>query len=332
MNSRMALALSPPIQIPSITTDYLSTLNSSGNGIPVRSVSSPGGTRRTVPAGQQFGRYQQPSDSNSNNINTTSKSSSSLSLEALAAFLSSSPEETYFDLSPPARSRGFHSYRPKEHERVRKSQSFPIVKPTQSSANHHNKRPPIRKARSVKFADSEGLPLASVRKLTSADPFQTEGAIVPKLLSDLGALSLKNDIPACVKRSIGGTSKAAPVRKLHFSQPGTQPDFYNKLKTQLVGLESVSASQPRAIHGIVKVMNIAYDKEVSVRWTHDKWRTHHDSKCSYCQGSSDGVTDRFSFTLPANGDDIEFAVCYRVNGAEYWDSFNGQNYLITVEN
>ena len=316
----MAIAVSPPVQIPNLTPDYLSLTQSNGGSAPARTLSSPGGTRRTVPAGQQFGRYQfNPAEGNSQ------KSPSAVSLEALAALLSSSPEEPFLDSSPPARSGGYYTIRP---ERFRKSNSFPVLKSSYSSVGHYEPRPPVRKTRSVKFADAKGLPLESVRKLTAADPFQTEGEIVPKLLSDLGALSLKREptTPPADK-----TLPKTPVRKLHFNQPGTQPDFYNKLRGQMVSLESVTTSQPRAIHGIVRVMNIAYDKDVSIRWTHDNWRTHHDSKCSYCQGSSDGVTDRFSFTIPANGDDIQFAICYSVQREEYWDSYNGKNYLISIE-
>ena len=339
----MAIAISQPVPIPTIPNDYLTTLKPSSSSLPIRSISSPvndavnspGGTRRMVPAGQLFGRYQHPTANETSITATlTSKTPSTMSLEALAALLSSSPEEYSYDLSPPARSKGYHSSRPKDNEPFRKSKSFPIVKPSQQSAGHRNVRPPLRKARSVKFADSKGLPLESVRKLTAADPFQTEGEIVPKLLTDLGALSLAKGNTIPLTQSLPNDKNLTikvPPRILHFNQPGTQPDFYNKVKLQLVSLESVSTSQPRAIHGIVRVMNIAYDKDVSVRWTHDKWNTHHESKCLYCQGSSDGITDRFSFTLPANGDDVEFAICYKTQGIEYWDSHAGQNYLISVE-
>ncbi len=335
MSEKMAIAISQPVPIPTISNEYHITHKPSSNSLPIRSISSPfnspGGTRRiNVPAGQLFGRYQQP-DETPAKITVTSKTPSTMSLEALAALLSTSPEADYsYDLSPPARSKGYHFNRPKESERFRKSKSFPIIKPLLQSASHHV-RPPIRKTRSVKFADSKGLPLASVRKLTAEDPFQTEGTIVPKLLNDLGALSLKRENTIPLNQSSSGNAVKLPIRKLHFNQPGTQPDFYNKLQLQSVSLESMSMSQPRAIHGIVRVMNIAYDKDIYVRWTHDKWNTHHESKCLYCHGSSDGVTDRFSFTLPANGDDIEFAICYRVKDIEYWDSNHGQNYLVSVE-
>ena len=324
----MAIAVPHPIQIQKMTPDYLDITDGS---LPNRSFSSPGGTRRTVPAGQQFGRYQGNSPEESLKDTTPPKNSSSLSLEAIAALLSSSTPDEYslLESSPPTTSRYSRSVKP---DRFRKSHSLPIIKPVSLAYSQHKPRPPIRKARSVKFADSKGLPLASVRKLTSADPFQTEGTIVPKILTDLGALTLKGayTIPAAGVDGKGGSPKA-PTRKLHFNQPGSQPDFFNKLKSQNISLESVSTSQPKAIHGIVRVMNIAYDKNVLVRWTQDNWATKHDSVCSYCQGSSDGMTDRFSFTIPVGEQNVQFAVCYQVHDIEYWDSFNGQNYLISIE-
>ncbi len=326
----MAIAAPPPIQIQKMTSDYLDIRDGS---LPNRSFSSPGGTRRTVPAGQQFGRYQDNSPEESLNNTTPPKNSSSLSLEAIAALLSSSTPDEYSLMSsspPTSTSRYSRSVKP---DRFRKSHSLPIIKPVSLTHSQHKPRPPIRKARSVKFADSKGLPLASIRKLTSADPFQTEGTIVPKILTDLGALSFKGayTTPTTTGADGKGGSPKSPTRKLHFNQPGSQPDFFNKLKSQNVSLESISTSQPKAIHGIVRVMNISYDKNVSVRWTQDDWATQHDSECSYCQGSSDGMTDRFSFTIPVGEQKVQFAVCYRVHDREYWDSFNGQNYLISVE-
>ena len=339
----MAIAVSPQFNLPLTPPDYLRNMQPSAS-IPRRTKSSPmeifspGGSRRVTP-GQQFGRYQQQTASgsstgaNPNDNSMSAKSSSTLSLEELAALLSSSPEDHIsFNSSPPARSKGFYTNRPNFERGFRKSQSFPKVNPPLASPGYQKLRPK-RRARSVKFADTEGLPLVSVHKLTAADPFQTEGEIVPKILTDLGSLNLiRGNATLSSSQQKDKTTNVAKStkRKLHFTQPGTQPDFYTRLQSQTVGLESVS-SQPRAIHGIVRVMNIHYDKDVSVRWTHDKWRTNHDSKCTYCPGSSDGQTDRFSFTLPANGDDIEFAINYRVQGMEFWDNNNGQNYLITVD-
>lgn len=327
----MTLTVSSPLTIPPIrpefSLNYTLPPNTTDTTRPP-AIASPGGVRRAISQGQQFGRYHSENDDN-----TAMKNSSSMSLEALAVLLAHSPgdNDDHSTHSPPARSKGFHDFTPKIQKEFYKSRSFPTVKPSQySSSGHHKVRPPVRKVRSVKFADAKGLPLASVRKLTAADPFETEGGIVPKLLNDLGALTLQR--PSSTPTQSNNQQPKIPVKKICFPQPGTHPEFISKLRSQQVCLESVYASQPKATTGVVRVMNLSFDKEVTVRWTNNKWSSYHDTQCAYCYGSSDKTTDRFSFTLPTNNEDnIEFAVRYKVNGIEYWDSNGGQNYLITTQ-
>ena len=284
---------------------------------------------------QHFGRYE-------GLRSPRERSPSSRSLEAIALFLSQrsqspEPHELLPSVIPVGRSEtsfttdGFTAFSNKPE--LRKTRSFPIslLKPRRSSLLSPD-RPPLEKSRSVRFADSQGLPLTSVRQLTAADPFETEGEIVPRVDDELGRLHLTRRLP--VKAPKNPPRPVSPpmthTRLLQFVQPGTQPDFFSRLRSRNVILESVK-SEARAVHGIVRVVNLDYDKEVCVRWTHDNWKTSHNSTCSYCKGSNDGGTDRFAFTLPANGDDIQFAIRYRCAGKEYWDNNGGQNYVIVVQ-
>lgn len=283
--------------------------------------------------GGYFGRYQQQ-DANGRDM-----TDSTLSLEALAALLgptdnniNNENERNDGDTSPPVRSHGFTAFKDSNPTPKRRVQSFPKINklPTnQSPASHHKRKPPVIRSRSVRFADTQGLPLEIVKPLTSADPFETEGEIVPSLSSDLGQITLS---PRPPPKQPAPPEKVPPQikRVFKFSQPGTQPDFYQRLQNGRVCLESIRAEK-RALHGIVRTINLSYEKQVIVRWTHDKWASYHDSSCLYCQGSSDGHTDRFSFTIPVNGDDIEFAICYRTQGTEYWDNNQNQNYLVALE-
>lgn len=335
MSEGMAVAVSPQITLPIGRPSYLHTRPT--NNVAVRSTSSPiqysspGGTRRMLP-GQQFGRYQQSSSNNVNGgVEMGTKTASSISLEELAALLTTtSPEDDQH--SPILRSSGYYTFVHQDRESFRKSQSFPIFKPSSIlSSLHDNDRPRVRRTRSVKFADTQGLPLETVRRLTKADPFETEGGIVPRLCDDLGCVSLtRGQNTPQMPLNEKPTAPKSHTRKFQFVQPGTQPDFYHQVSRKKVSLESVK-SQTRAIHGIVRVLNMSFEKEVYIRWSHDKWISHHDSKCSYCVGSNDGHTDRFSFTLPANGDDIEFALCYRTLGQDFWDNNSGHNYVVTVD-
>lgn len=268
----------------------------------------------------QFGRYSRTEM----NSPLQERHASTISLEAaLAALIHQEPRLTstgYEDLSP---------CRPPARGELRKTKSFPPrLQPLRSSL--HPARPKIQKSRSVRFADTQGLPLTSVRPLTAADPFETEGEIVP--YGDLGLPGVRrsHSTPQPSRSQLDSSKKKPTVRKLKFSQPGTQPDFYNKVQQQKVCLESARC-ETKALHGVVRVLNIAYEKEVVVRWTHDRWNSCHESICTYCHGSGDGHTDRFAFTLPLNGDDVEFAICFKSKGQEYWDNNCDLNYQICVE-
>ena len=113
--------------------------------------------------------------------------------------------------------------------------------------------------------------------------------------------------------------------KLAFTQPSLEPDFFNRVSRDCVCLESIR-EEPRCLHGIIRVSNLSYSKEVAVRWTHDNWRTSHDTHAVFL--SNHGATDRFAFELPINGDDVSFAIRFRSEGTEHWDNNRGSNYTV----
>jgi len=227
-----------------------------------------------------------------------------------------------------------------------------------SSINH---KTPLRKAKSVRFADTQGLPLvAAVHQLTLKDSSYTASKIVPyddqdDILSrcplmvaapNKGAqknhsaeVNRSHSVPSSfntnsAKPTTFGRKESPPliVSPTHkhtflFTQPSLEPDFFERVKQDNVVLESIR-EEPRSLHGIVRVSNIAFSKEVTIRWTHDGWRSSHDTCCVFC--SNDGSTDRFAFELPINGDDVSFAIRYRVEGTEYWDNNRSQNYTVTA--
>lgn len=236
-----------------------------------------------------------------------------------------------------------------------KSRSLPNLFRNQKKSNLSSKLP-FRKSKSVRFADTQGLPLVvAVHQLTNKDSSYTANKIVPyddqgdilsgqPLLaaapeaerkdSKLGypsnptapkTLPPRNISPAKTPRR----QNSPPLKHKHvfaFTQPSLEPDFFERVHRDSVVLESIR-EEPRSLHGIVRVSNLAFSKEIIIRWTHDGWRTSHDTACFFC--SNDGNTDRFAFELPINGDDVSFAIRYRVEGAEYWDSNKGANYTVT---
>ena len=138
----MAVAVSIPLSLgSSLHQSHLSV-----DGPPYRSstgptMSSPVSTQRRPPAQQQFGRYQGTASVDEDAMGTGVRNNSSISLEALAALLTTEPDDGVLG-SPPARSKGFYTYATAHREPFQKSKSFPEVtkRPTKSSL-HSSKRP-----------------------------------------------------------------------------------------------------------------------------------------------------------------------------------------------
>lgn len=104
------------------------------------------------------------------------------------------------------------------------------------------------------------------------------------------------------------------------------------LEERKVSLENVIVRESESIVvGTVKVRNLSFNKEVIVRVTYDKWKSQEDIQCTYSNLGGPPVAgayalfDTFSFKLtlpPASKRSVEFCVCYRSDGQEYWDSNN----------
>lgn len=195
------------------------------------------------------------------------------------------------------------------------------TKDTVETTSTHEEEIKHSKKRRITFADAEGLPLTEIRRLSITDTSYTPGMIVPKI---------DNRAPTTNSTKTG----TSITRSFKFTQPASSPDFMNRVSSQQISLESVSLNnQGTIIHGSVRVSNIAYDKEVVVRWTRNNWLSFRESQCLYCNTSDNRVTDRFAFSLILSDthSNVEFIIRYKVNGAEYWDNNNEQNYILSSD-
>ena len=118
-----------------------------------------------------------------------------------------------------------------------------------------------------------------------------------------------------------------------FNQPGGSCHFLETVSRQKVCLENAFMEGPNVVKGIVRVLNISFQKAVIVRWTVNNWRTVAENDAEYVVGSSSGNTDKFTFRLsfPAlkTGDRLQFCLRYECLG-EHWDSNQGANYIFQV--
>ncbi|KAM8877167.1 protein phosphatase 1 regulatory subunit 3E [Synchiropus picturatus] len=177
----------------------------------------------------------------------------------------------------------------------------------------------------VRFADSLGLELISVKHFDDSDAPEVPERILatlPRAPAQLNHLNTR--FPRAPAQSV--------FMELQFSSPGSLPGFEQKVREVKVLLESVESDE-FSLSGFVRVLNLAFEKSVSLRYSLNNWITFMDSLASYVPNSSDGETDRFSFKVvmpsyPENGGTLQFAIKYCVGGQEFWDNNNGNNYKV----
>ncbi|CAL8382206.1 unnamed protein product [Arctogadus glacialis] len=148
--------------------------------------------------------------------------------------------------------------------------------------------------KTVRFADSLGLELTSVKHFDDADLPQVPERILAKCQGPLNIHHVGTKFPR-------PPSQSAVCMELQFSNPGRLPDFEHK--------------------------------SVYLRYSLNNWITFMDSLAYYVPDSSDGVTDKFSFkiitpTFLEGGGTLQFAIKYCVGGEEFWDNNVGKNYKV----
>ncbi|XP_034044889.1 protein phosphatase 1 regulatory subunit 3E [Thalassophryne amazonica] len=177
----------------------------------------------------------------------------------------------------------------------------------------------------VRFADSLGLELISVKHFDDTDEPEVPQRILAKLPKGPMHLNhLDTKFPRAPTQSV--------FMELQFTNPGTLPGFEQKVREVRVMLESVQADE-FSLSGFVRVLNLAFEKSVSLRYSLNNWITFMDSLASYVPNSSDGVTDKFCFkivmpTFLDSGGTLQFAIKYCVDGHEFWDNNQGHNYKV----
>ncbi|XP_078066703.1 protein phosphatase 1 regulatory subunit 3E [Mustelus asterias] len=181
-------------------------------------------------------------------------------------------------------------------------------------------------SKKVRFADSLGLELTTIRHFCDADMPQVPPRVMARLRDRPAECPLSNRVMAMFLDS--------PSRLLEplFSNPASRPDFQQRVRKNRVCLESICTDQ-FSVAGLVRVWNLAYEKQVLVRYSLDHWRSHMDLAASHSAHSPDSQTDTFSFKLVAPvfleaGGTLQFAIRYRVAGQEFWDNNRGSDYQV----
>ncbi|XP_068928622.1 protein phosphatase 1 regulatory subunit 3D [Petaurus breviceps papuanus] len=213
--------------------------------------------------------------------------------------------------------------RPIIHRRARSLPSSPERRKKASGNAGAQCRPGCSRQHRVRFADALGLELTQVKVFNVG-----EDPSVP--LHVLSRLSINSDL-CCSSQDLEFTIQCLVP---DFPQPADGSDFSIRLQGQRVCLERVTSSD-LGVSGTIRVFNVAFEKQVTVRYTYNCWRTQQEAGARW--RSSDGDSDVFTFCFPVPPyllgltSVVQFAIRYRVGGNEYWDNNGGQNYSLRCQ-
>ncbi|XP_014840674.1 PREDICTED: protein phosphatase 1 regulatory subunit 3A isoform X1 [Poecilia mexicana] len=194
--------------------------------------------------------------------------------------------------------------------------SSPVVSSTEEETDEDSEpEPPPVIRRKVSFADAFGLNLVSVKEFDNAEATEPE----PSWSNGRNIVKAAEEIYlSCL-----------------FTVPSSTEELDQRLGEQMVELESIELLPgTTTLRGIVRVVNLCYNKTVFARLTLDRWSSYFDLLADYVPGSSDRKTDRFTFRYTVvppfekEGTRVEFCLRYETPMGTFWANNKGMNYVM----
>ncbi|NWI54451.1 PPR3A phosphatase, partial [Calyptomena viridis] len=173
---------------------------------------------------------------------------------------------------------------------------------------------PTNISRKVSFADSFGFDLVSVKEFDIWE-FPNTG--------------YDNDTE----------DEVFPQDEYFFSQlftlPPSQEELLQKVREQKVMLESILFLPGiTCMNGIVRVLNISFEKQVYVRITLNNWLSYYDILAEFMPNSCGNETDQFCFKISLvppyqkDGVKVEFCIRYETSVGTFWANNDDKNYTL----
>ncbi|NWH76010.1 PPR3A phosphatase, partial [Piaya cayana] len=169
-------------------------------------------------------------------------------------------------------------------------------------------------ARKVSFADAFGFDLVSVKEFNTWE--------VPNT-------GQNDDID----------DEVFPQEEYYFSQlftlPASQEELLHKVREQKVLLESVVFLPGiTCMSGIIRVLNVSFEKMVYVRMTLNNWLSYYDILAEFMPNSCGSETDQFCFKISLvppyqkDGAKVEFCIRYETSIGTFWANNDDRNYTL----
>ncbi|NWS96004.1 PPR3A phosphatase, partial [Mionectes macconnelli] len=173
---------------------------------------------------------------------------------------------------------------------------------------------PTNISRKVSFADAFGFDLVSVKEFNIWE-FPNTGQ--------------DNEIE----------DEVFPQDEYFFSQlftlPPSQEELLQKVREQKVVLEStLFLPGITCMNGIIRVLNISFEKQVYVRTTLNNWLSYYDILAEFMPNSCGNETDQFCFKISLvppyqkDGAKVEFCIRYETSVGTFWANNDDKNYTL----
>ena len=213
-----------------------------------------------------------------------------------------------------------------------------LLSPPSSPDSPMSRSPVFSRKKRVVFADSKGLPLATVCYFSEEEeeePQSPSPAETPPGFAWM--LGLGGASQGVEKKAVQFRPPARRGRRLRvwlgFPQPAADlASFRLRLQEEPVLLESCRVTGD-TLSGTVRARKLGFEEAVHVRVTFDSWRSHHDVPCTHQKqvpAASNVELFTFKVPIPENLDPrerLEFCVSFRHGkGPLLWDKNKGQNY------
>ncbi|NXE93431.1 PPR3A phosphatase, partial [Menura novaehollandiae] len=173
---------------------------------------------------------------------------------------------------------------------------------------------PTNCSRKVSFADAFGFDLVSVKEFDTWE-FPNTG------------------------QDNGTEDEVFPQDEYFFSQqftlPTSQEELLQKVREQKVMLESILLLPGiTCMNGIIRVLNVSFEKQVYVRMTLNNWLSYYDILAEFMPNSCGNETDQFCFKISLvppyqkDGVKVEFCIRYETSVGTFWANNDDKNYTL----
>ncbi|XP_066406853.1 protein phosphatase 1 regulatory subunit 3A [Molothrus aeneus] len=120
-----------------------------------------------------------------------------------------------------------------------------------------------------------------------------------------------------------------------FTLPASQEELLQKVREQKVVLESVVLLPGiTCMNGIIRVLNVSFEKQVYVRMTLNNWLSYYDILAEFMPNSCGSETDQFCFKISVvppfqkDGVKVEFCIRYETSVGTFWANNDDKNYIL----